>query len=191
MLKTITQFSAIAICLVFCFTACISDIDFQQAEDLSISPALETSIIHFEEAANTFVDDNGVELITVTDTVYVDIFSDAFVVDNLVKAEFQFEATNTINRAFQTNIDFYNDAFEMQHNFSFGVPASPTNEDVVVEYIETFVDQELEALKSTTNLVLTFTLLPSNDGSILQDTTPGNLKLRSKASFYLEIIPSE
>jgi hypothetical protein len=191
MLKNLTHCSFIAICLVFCLTACIKDVDFQQAEDLSISPTLELSIIHFEEPAGTFVDDNGVELIAVTDSVYVDIFSDEFVVDNLIKADFQFEATNTINRAYRADVEFYNDDFEMQHNFSFSVPASPNNQEIVVEYVEVFEGPELEALKATTNLVLTFTLLPSNDGSILQDSSPGNLKLRSRASFYLEINTSE
>ena len=180
-----------AFSLALCLTACVQDVDFQQSENLSVSPALEASLIHFEEPAQSFVDDDGNELIIVSDSVYVEIFSDAFVVDNLVKAEFLFEATNTINRAFRADVDFYNDDFEMQYAFNFNVPPSPNNQDVIVEYVEVFESQSLEALKSTTNLVLTFTLLPSSDGSILQESTPGDLKFKSKGSFYLEINTSE
>lgn len=191
MLRKITSNILLGLCIMLCFNACIKDVDFEQAENLTISPALEVSVMHFEEQASTFIDDNGVELITVTDSVNIEIFSDQFVVDNLIKADFLFEATNTINRAYEAEIDFYDDLYQLQHSFSFSVGASTNNQDVVVEYVEVFEGQELEALKTTTNLVLSLTLQPSSDGSILTDVTPGILKLRSKASFYFEINTSE
>ena len=191
MLNKITLNIALGLCIIFCFNACVKDVDFDQAEDLTISPALEVSVIHFEEPANTFVDDNGMELETVIDSVGIEIFNDEFVIDNLVKADFSFIATNTINRTYQSQIDFYNDLYELQHTFSFGVGASTNGQDVVVEYVEVFEGQDLEALKATTNLVLTLTLMPSNDGSLLDENSAGNLKLRSKASFYFDINTSE
>ena len=191
MLNKITLKIAFVLCIIFCFNACVKDVDFDQAEDLTISPALEVSVIHFEEPANTFVDDNGMELETVIDSVGIEIFNDEFVMDNLVKADFSFLTTNTINRAFQSQIDFYNDLYELQHTFSFGVGASTNNQEVVVEYVEVFEGQDLDALKATTNLVLTLTLMPSSDGSVLDENSSGNLKLHSKASFYFDINTSE
>ncbi len=191
MLKKITLNIFIGLCIICCFNACIKDVDFEQAENLSITPVLEVSLIHFEEPAHRFIDENGVELITAKDSVNIEIFSDQFVVDNLIKADFLFEATNTINRAYEVEIDFYDDLYQLQHSFSFGVGASTNNQAIVVEYVEVFEGQELEALKTTTNLVLTLTLQPSSDGSILTDDSPGNLKLRSKASFYFDINTSE
>ncbi len=191
MLKKIISNTALVICMVLCFDACVQDVDFDQADNLAISPALELSVIYFEEPANTFVDDAGDELTTVRDSVNIEIFSDDFVVDNLVKADFLFETTNTINRAYQAQIDFFNDALELQHSFNFDVGASNNNQDVIVEYVEVFEGQELETLKSTTNLVLSFTLQPSSDGSMLNENSPGDLKLNSKASFFLDIDISE
>ena len=191
MLKKNVTYIFLCLCIVYCFNGCIKDVDFGQAENLSISPVLEVSVIHFEEPANRFIDENGVELITVIDSVNIEIFSDQFVVDNLVKADFLFEATNTINRAYEAEIDFYDDLYQLQHSFNFEVGASTNNQVIVLEYVEVFEEQELEALKTTTNLVLTLTLQPSSDGSILTDNSPGNLKLRSKASFYFEINTSE
>lgn len=191
MLKKITLNTILLLCIILSYNACIKDVDFDQAENLSISPALEVSIFHFEEPANTFLDDDGVEIITVKDSVNIGIFSDQFVVDNLIKADFLFETTNTINRAYQAEIEFYNDLFELQHIINFGVSESPNNQDVVVEYVEVFEGMELEALKATTNLVLTLNLLPSTDGSTLNENTPGDLLLRSKASFYFNINTSE
>ncbi len=191
MLKKFTLNLFIGLCIIFSFNACIKDVDFTQAEDLSISPALEVSMIHFEEPARTFLDIDGVKLVMIRDSINIAIFSYQFLKDNLIKADFSFTATNTINRAYLAQTDFYNDLFELQHTFSFGVGASSNNQDVVVEYVEVFEGQNLEAIKATTNLVLTLTLQPSNDGSILNENMPGNLKLRSKASFYFEINPSE
>lgn len=191
MLKELALNTILLLCITLSFNACIKDVDFDQAENLSISPALEVSILHFEEPVNTFLDDDGVEIITVKDSVNIGIFSDQFVVDNLIKADFLFEATNTINRAYEAEIEFYNDLFELQHTINFGVSESPNNQDVVVEYVEIFEGMELEALKATTNLVLTLNLLPSMDGSTLNENTPGDLILRSKASFYFNINTSE
>lgn len=191
MQKKITLNTLLGLCIMLCFSACIKDVDFEQAEDLSIAPALEVSVIHFDETARTFIDEDGLELITVQDSVNIEIFSDDFVVDNLIRADFLFETTNTINRAYEAEIDFYNDLYELQHNFNFEVGASTNNQDIFVEYVEIFEGQELEALKSTTNLVLTLTLQPSSNGSTLNEDSSGNLKLRSKASFYFEINTSE
>lgn len=191
MLKKIASNISLGLCILFCISSCIKDVDFSQAENLSISPALEVSVLHFEEPASTFLDNDGLELITVTDSVNIEIFSDDFVVNNLIKADFTFETTNTINRAYDAQIDFYNDLYELQHTFNFGVGASTNNQEVVVEYIEVFEGLELEALKTTTNLVLTLTLHPSTDGSTLDENSFGNLELKSKASFYFEINTSE
>ncbi len=191
MLKKIISNILLGLCIILCLNACIKDVDFDQAEDLSVTPALEVSILHFDESAITFIDEDGLELTTVRDSVSIEIFSDDFVVDNLVKADFSFETTNTINRAYDAQIDFYNDLYELQHSFNFGVGASANNQDIVVEYVEVFEGQGLDALKATTNLVLTLTLQPSSDGSILNDDSLGNLKLRSKGSFYFEINTSE
>ena len=179
------------LCLALVCNACIKDVDFEQAENLSITPALEASVIHFDEPAVTFLDENGVELTVIRDSVNIEIFSDPFVVDNLIKADFLFEAVNTINRAYVAEIEFFDDQFMLVHEFEFGVTESLNGEDIIVEYVEVFEGLELESLKATTNLVLTITLLPSSDGSILDETSPGNLKLRSKASFYFDIMTSE
>ena len=191
MLKKTILKSVLGLCIILCSNACIKDVDFDQAEDLSITPALEVSIIHFEEPALTFLDEDGVELTIVKDSVNIEIFRDPFVIDNLIKADFLFEANNTINRAYNAEIEYFDDNYVLLHEFNFGVSASPNGENIIVEYVEVFEGPELESLKATTNIVLTLTLMPSSDGSILEETSPGNLKLRSKASFYFDINTSE
>ena len=191
MLKKTTFNLVLGLFMLVCFNACIKDVDFDQADDLSISPALEVSMMYFEEPAATFVDEIGDELSTIRDTLNIEIFNDEFVVDNLIKADLLFEITNSINRSFNAQVDFYNDMYELQHNFNFEVGASTNNQDVVVEYVEVFEGPDLESIKTTTNIVFTLSLDPSIDGSILDDNSFGQLELKSKGSFYFEIFSSE
>ena len=59
------------------------------------------------------------ELEEVSDTIAnIEIFSEAFVIDNLVKAELVFEATNTINRTFGLQVEFLDDA-DVRRSLSF------------------------------------------------------------------------
>lgn len=168
-------------------TSCVKDVDFDQAENFVISPVVVSSFIFIEEPANRFVD-NGIEITTIRDSIKnIEILSDQFVADNLIKAEFLFETTNSVNRAFQVQVEFFNDAFELQEISSFTVLQSPLNEEIISESTKTFEGNSLEALKATSQIVITLTLLPSSDGSILNENSIGQLRLRSKATFYFDI----
>jgi len=177
--------------IIFAFsliiTSCIKDVDFDQAKIFAISPVVVSSLIFFNEPSSRFLVD-GVEITTVTDSIKdISVLSDQFLVDNLIKAEFLFETTNSINRAFQVSVEFYNDAFQLQESFSFTALESPLNEELVSEHTITFEGDSLDALKATTQIVLTLTLLPSGDGSVLDEDSLGEKRLRSIVTFYLVI----
>lgn len=180
---------SLTILLVFgiIITSCTKDVDFNQADSIEISPVVVSSLIFFNEPPSRFVN-GGVEITTVTDSIKdINILTGQFLADNLVKAEFLFETTNSINRAFEVKVEFYNDAFELQESFSFIALESQLNEELVLEHTITFEGDSLDALKATTQIVLTLTLLPSSDGSMLDDDSLGEIRLRSIVTFYFEI----
>ena len=82
------------ICVVISYSilvfSCVEDIDFEQTKDFEATPVLESSLIFFDEPANRFLD-SGNEITVIQDSVLVNFFNDKFIIDNLVKAEFQFE----------------------------------------------------------------------------------------------------
>jgi len=167
--------------------SCTKDVDFNQADRIVFSPVVVSSLIFFNESPSRFID-NGVEITTVTDSIKdISVLSDQFLVDNLIKAEFLFETTNSINRAFQVSVEFYNDTFELQESFSFTALESPLNEELVLNHTIIFEGDSLDALKTTTQIVLTLTLLPSGDGSVLDEDSLGEIRLRSIVTFYLVI----
>lgn len=176
----------IRICVIICtavsISSCVKDIDFDQTKDFEITPVLESSLIFFDESANVFID-NGNEIIIIQNFVIVDFFNDKFIVDNLIKAEFKFETTNTTNRAFELQVDFF-EINELQHTFTIFQEASSNNSENSMSYVETFEDNTLEALKKTNVIVFTLRLL--SDSPIDEDTL-GRIQLKSLASFYFKI----
>ena len=178
-----------ALFLLAVVNSCIQDVDFNQIEDLALFPVMESSLIYFQEPATSFLDEDGVEVQTRQDTLRIEIFTDEFFEEDLLKAEFLFEGTNTINRAYEAQIDFLDDDNTIQHTLTLAINASPDNSPVLVEQIEVFEDDSLENLKNTTQLAFNLILFDSDDGSIIDQNTPGDLRFRSMATFYFQIEP--
>lgn len=158
--------------------SCAKDIDFDQANSFKVSPVIETSFIFIDESANQFLD-NG-SIVVFEDFVLVDFFNNKFIVEDLIKAELVFEIANSIHRVFQLQIDFLDALDQTQHSFMFEGKSSVDNGDVVSNHTETFVGRELVALKATRKMVFTLRVLP---GSVFNQSTLGNVRLKSKAIF--------
>lgn len=176
--------------MLLCITSCVKDVDFEQAEDLAVSPVLEASLIFFEEAAPRF---SGTEEgdNTVTDSTSVTIFNDDFVVDNLERAEFLFEVTNSINRPFSAEIQFLDEADQLLYLVEFGVPASENNVPVTIIHEEIFIDDTLLDLKTTTQLILSLTMEEEPSDLPLNENSLGIINLRSKGTFFINLISPE
>jgi hypothetical protein len=182
-------FYILTISVAVIMSSCIKDVDFDQADDLTLTPVITSSIVYAEVEASRF-SENGMELETVTDSLAnIEIFENDFIIDNLVRAELVFEATNSINRTFGLQIDFLNAVDELEHTLSFDASPSPTGNTIVTTYTEVFEDMSLDALKMKTKMAVTLRLYPSNDGSSLDENALGNIILKSKGLFYFSVSP--
>ena len=64
------------------FASCVKDVDFDQAEDVVLTPVIASSVVYTDVEASRF-SENGMELETVSDTIAnIEIFTDDFVLDN-------------------------------------------------------------------------------------------------------------
>ena len=171
------------ILLWVCFASCTKEVDFEQAQDFQVSPIIESSLIFLDEPASQFVE-NGEEIETLQDEVLINIFNDQFVVDNLVKAEFVFEITNSINRGFQLQVNFLDGFDQLLHVLTINVSATPNNDPIFQTHIETFEGDSLTALNATQKMVFTLDLL---SGSPITESSPGEIILKSKGIFYFNI----
>lgn len=180
------KYVSLIIVLGVCFS-CIKDTDFEQHEPLVITPTMEVSLVQVQEPAASFVDVSGAELPFISDQVILEVFTSEFINDNLTKAELVFGITNSINKAFQIKIDFYDSGDTLQHTFSIDIENSPTNAPLLTEHIEVFENMNLSALKSTNKLDITITLISNPTDPVITSDSDGSIILVSKGIFYLNI----
>lgn len=188
MIKKFFSCSIVLVWVCTVLSSCTKDVDFNQANDLVLEPIVASDLIFFKADATEFFV-NNTELVTVKDSVIIDLFNREFFVDYVVRAEFVFEVTNSINRSSNVTVEFFNSNDQKQHGFSITALASPNNTDVVKTHTEIFENQILDALKASNKVVLTMQVLAGGDP--LNNNTPGRIQLKSKGVFYTSIDVSE
>lgn len=166
--------------------SCVKDVDFEQAENLAISPVLESSLIFFNFSAPEFQEPTGTALVIEQDELELDFFNEEFIRDNLVKAEFFFEVTSSIDRTFHIEISMFDMAGNATNTFDISITSDGNNETQVI-HRELFEGATLDQLKNTTQMKVILTMFPHDSGIPLDDTSTGNLKMRSKATLFFEI----
>jgi hypothetical protein len=168
--------------LMFLSFSCSSDLDFDQIGDLKLEPVVVANLTYFNIPANDFID-NGNEQSISFDAQDFNPFRNSLMREDLMKAEFNFEITNTINRAYKIDlllIDAQNNTIE---TLSFNAPAYSGSSNVL-NFKEVFENQRLANLKRTAKIGFAITM---SAGPPLTESSLGNLKLRSDATLYFVI----
>ncbi|WP_111682095.1 hypothetical protein [Winogradskyella tangerina] len=173
--------------LILTCTSCVKDVDFNQAENLTLTPIVAASVVYTDVEASRF-SENGTEIETVRDSIAnIEIFTEQFVIDNLVRTDLVFEVTNSIDRSFELDVEFLDESDTLLDVFTFEALPSNGSNEVITMVTEVYENERLEALKQTTKLVITLRLLPSSDGSTLNENSTGRIILKSKGLFYLNL----
>jgi len=184
MIKKFYKYTVAYILFAFVLGSCTKEVDFDQANDLTLNSVVASDLIFFKaDASDFFVDTTA--LTTVKDSVIIDLFRRDFFVDYVVKATFVFEVTNSINRSCNVTVEFFDINDQKRYGFAVMAPASPNNIDIVTTHTEVFESSSLNALKATNKVVLTMQVLAGGDP--LNNNTPGRIELKSKGVFYATI----
>lgn len=164
--------------------SCTKDVDFSQADTIEANPVNQISFLFFEAKASDFLSATNQPQV-VSDFIDIDAFNNTFVDESLVKAELEFETINSINRSYEVQIDFFNQAGALVHTFSFLTPAAVNNLPLVTRHIEPFDENNnLDALKQTQSIAFSLRLLP---GAALSASALGTFTLKSQGKFYFNI----
>ncbi|MCK8480047.1 hypothetical protein [Psychroserpens algicola] len=175
--------------LFFCVmlvTSCVSDTDFEQAEDILPTPTFESSLIFSNLTASNFVDsETQQEVVVLTDTTRLEYINSDFFVDQLLKTNLTFQFTNSLDRNFNIDFEFVNDANELQYLAQVQVPSGQIDNPVFVEANFLIEEPELSTFEDATTLIYKITLPPTT--APIEAETQGILKLESRATFYFEL----
>ncbi|GIZ10095.1 hypothetical protein FUMI01_28210 [Flavobacterium sp. UMI-01] len=162
--------------------SCSSNLDFDQANDLNLTPVFVANLTYFDVPAHEFVT-NGVENTVGVAGLGFDAFRDSFFRENLVRTDLFFELTNTINRAYVIDLFMLNESDQVVYTVHFDVPAASSAPQVVAK-TEVFQGITLEQFKQTEKMVFRLVMLP---GAPLTENSLGSLKMKSSATVYMDI----
>lgn len=169
----------LAIC---CITACSSDLDFDQADEIVLSPEVAADLIFFTLGTETFINASIPDTtVIVQDTTRLEFLDDSFVRENVRNIEFNFEVDNSFAQSFSNRSIFLNDANAPQYVLEFTIAASPDGTPVRTTIIEQINENELEAILNATKVANEVQL--QTNGLFIE----GSIRLQSKALYSLEI----
>ncbi|MEZ4818292.1 MAG: hypothetical protein R2776_10065, partial [Flavobacteriaceae bacterium] len=162
--------------------SCVKDTNFDQAQEVTLTPIVELDLIYFNLDAGDFFDTvSSTPRLTITDTTDIRFLDDTGTQESLKKADFLFVFTNSIPRNFQADFQFL-DSLNTETYFTstfvaMGTQANP----VVTEFTQTVEGAEILQLTQADKVMVSVTI-PSSDASL-----EGALNLKSKTTYYLEI----
>ncbi|MEM5565319.1 hypothetical protein WNY78_09395 [Psychroserpens sp. AS72] len=166
--------------------SCVSDVDFEQAENIVPTPTLESSLIFSSLEAPNFIDDTTQqERLVVTDTTRLEYINSDFFVDQLAKTNLTFQFTNSLNRDFSIDFVFVNDSNEQRYSAHVDVQAGQPNIPIQVTSNFLIEEPDLSIYEEATTLIYRITLPPTSNP--IEASNLGVLKLESKATFYFEL----
>jgi hypothetical protein len=167
--------------LIAFFSACVKDTDFDQANDIVVSPIVELDLIYFDLPAITFFDTiNSIPILTVSDTTNLPWLNDEEIRTSLKRAEFYFKATNSIEREFQLDFQFLNEQNEVTYMLQTQVEQGTITNPLITEFIENVEGEDLADLTLAEKVVVLLTIPSANEN------LDGTINLESKATYYLE-----
>ncbi len=162
------------------FSACIKDTDFDQTDNILVTPIVELDFLFYNLNSESF-SDIGVNNLIITDTTNFDFLNEEFVVDNLIRAEFFFKYTNSLPVDFITEYKFLDENNESHYEVIIPVGSGTVVTPLITEHIENIEGDDIIALTNAEKIVVNII------ASIPVDNLEGNLKLQSKTTYYLII----
>ena len=172
---------SIGIAMLF-FTACVKDTDFDQADDIVITPVVELDFIYFNlDNSDYFNPITGEQRLTVSDTTNLNFLDGTFVQEDLKRAEFLYIFENSAAIEFVTEFKFLSESNELKYEFAIPIPAGSLTAPLLFEHIENIENEGIIELTQARKVVVNVTV-PTSIENI-----EGALNLQSKTTYFLEI----
>lgn len=167
-------------------TGCVKDQDFDQADELVLTPEIETDLVYLQLTQNNFVNSIGeAEVSFVSQTTNLNFIRNGFIrngfiQNDLSRIDFTFDTANSFEQSFNTTVTFLDEAGQVTYEFSFFVAGSATGEAENSTYIESVLGDDLLRLKNAVRLQVSSSIILNGDPIM------GALDFQSKARLYFE-----
>ncbi len=163
------------------FPSCVKDIDFDQAGDISLQPAVQASLLIFEVEPRDFINpETNSQKQVIRDTVRLEFLDDSYIQNDLAKVEFRFKFRNTFPQSFSNRILFLSENKLLQHEVVFDTNPGSQGNTVISEKIEIIEPEMIQVIKRSIQMVVEITV-NSNDQPF-----EGKLNFESTGLFYFQ-----
>ncbi|WP_310991123.1 hypothetical protein [Aequorivita marina] len=171
----------LSVLIVLFFTACVKNTDFEQGENVVLTPTIDLNLIYFNLRTEDFYDSiTATPILTLRDTTKVKFLDDSTLMKNLKRAEFYFKFTNSIPRDFQVDFQFLSEFNDTTYVTETGVNQGTTAVPVETEFIENVEGNAISELTKANKVVVSVTIPAGSD------SLDGVLNLKSMATYYFE-----
>lgn len=168
--------------LLLMFAACVKDTDFDQADQVTLTPVVELNLIFFNLQGSDFYDEvNNTPRLTLRDTTEIRFLDDSDVQESLLRAEFLFRFNNSIPRDFLVDFQFISEMNDTTYVTQTDVAQGSVESPVLTEF-EHVVEGDAILDLTMANRVVVSVTIPSAEPNL-----EGTLNLQSKTTYFLEI----
>ena len=163
------------------FSSCFKDVDFGQAEDITLDPDLEVDLLFYQLNETDFLDSQTGEYTSIiSDTVRLEFLDDDYIQENLMYAALRFRHENRFPSAINSNIKFLGENGRNQLNVAYTIPAGMEGSSSIIDTVRVIDDNEIGKLKRSIKMVVQLEILDSNKD------LEGELDFMSKGLFRFE-----
>ena len=162
--------------------SCSEKQDFDQLDDLEITPTYETSVFYVKAQESLINRVSGLSFFT--QDFNFDAFEEPFFADRVLSGVISYELENTTSKPIEISLEFLDENENILDTEEFRMDAAPTSTLIRnVAYGPT--GKSLDIIKNTSKIRLVATNL--GDGSSTSNLTNPSIVLRSSAKFTLEL----
>lgn len=171
--------------LLLCFaiaSSCAEKQDFDQLDDLDITPTSEASLLYIEAPERIINEVSGTNFYS--QTFNFDAFSEEFFADNILDGIITYEVENTTSKPLDITFEFLDDSGNSLDSENFTVNAAPT---AIIQREIAYgpAGRSLDIIRNTSAIRVSATNLGDNTSvSSLPNPT---IYLRSSAKFRLRL----
>ncbi|RDY60673.1 hypothetical protein [Flagellimonas nanhaiensis] len=165
------------------FLSCTEELDFDQFDDLSVTPTLASGLFYLE-STEEFINTVNVSGVFYEQTFNFDPFNEQFVAERLLEGTLSYEIENTTSKRITLFIEFLDEADTVLDTESFTVDPAPSG-TLTREVAYGPAGRNIDILTTTSSLRVT--------GGNLSDTTSTSSEsepkiiLRSAAEFLFRL----
>lgn len=178
-LKPVRLFLSVLFIVFVC--SCVSDVDFDQASEISLRPKIEMSLLHFEITEEDWIDPATNELGTILrDTVRLAFLDDDYIQKDLVRLDLNFRHSNSFSGPFSNRVSFLSENNREQHVIDLYVDAGDKEQPQLSQITEVIDVENIQVIKRSIKMAVEIERLPTEEPFV------GELKFESKGVFFFE-----